>query len=254
MRERVQRAVVMGASRGLGRAVAERLAHDGMSVHLVARDPVTLERLATELPNATWHAADVTEPAQLADAMTAALREGPVDVLLANGGGPRPGRALDLSDADWELGWRSVLLPTIQAIRSVMPSMIEQRHGRIVVVGSSGMKAPIPGLALSNTYRAAVVGFVKTLAAEVAENGITVNIAAPGRFDTERVALIDQHRAQTSGRTPETIRAESILTIPTGRYGDPTEFANAVSFLANRQTSFLTGQIVLVDGGMVTSI
>src|SRR6185437_6486986 len=129
-------------------------------------------------------------------------------------------------------------------------SMTEQRHGRIIVVGSSGMKAPIPGLALSNTYRAAVVGFVKTLAAEVADKGITVNIAAPGRFDTERVALIDQHRAQTLGKTPEEVRAESIMTIPAGRYGDPVEFATAVSFLADRDTSFLTGQIILIDGAM----
>jgi 3-oxoacyl-[acyl-carrier protein] reductase len=175
----------------------------------------------------------------------AADSHGPVEVLVTNTGGPPLGGALDHSMEEWEAAYRSLVLAPRALIEAVLPGMRERGWGRIVNVGSSSTREPIPALALSNIHRMAAVGFFKTLAREVAADGITVNTVATGRFATQRLA----DNAGSIEAAEEGARGE----VPAGRLGTPEEFGDLVAFLASERAAYLTGAVIPLDGGLLRS-
>jgi 3-oxoacyl-[acyl-carrier protein] reductase len=254
-----RRALVMGASKGLGRSIADSLAREGVSLVISGREQARLDAVAAELrglgaPAATGIPADVAngeDMDRLAQGALAAL--GGVDILVLNHGGPPPGTALDLTEAALETWFRRIVLSPIRLANHLLPGMRERRFGRIITVGSTGMQSPIPNLALSNVLRAAMVGWNKTLASEVAGEGITCNILAPGAFATDRTRETAAAQAAKTGQTIEQIVAERSKTIPAGRYGQPDEYGPMAAFLASPHAAYLTGCIVRIDGGAVRS-
>jgi 3-oxoacyl-[acyl-carrier protein] reductase len=240
-------ALVMGASRGIGRGIAAALAREGARVAIVSRSRERLEEAAVEIGGgATPFVADATDldhlgalPAEVADAL------GPVDVLVANTGGPPLGGALDHELDDWETTYRSLVLAPRVLAAVVVPGMRERRWGRIVNVGSSSTREPIPGLNLSNSHRMAAVGFLKTLSREVAADGITVNTVATGRFATERLAA----NVGSIEAAEEAAKRE----VPAGRLGTPEEYGDLVAFLCSERAAYVTGTVIPIDGGLLRS-
>jgi len=147
-----------------------------------------------------------------------------------------------------------MVLNQIRCIRAALPSMVEKKWGRILIIGSSGIIAPIPNLVLSNSLRSALVAFAKSLSAEVAGFGVTVNTIVPGRIATPRVAQLDQAAAEREKSDAASVKQKSVQTIPAGRYGDPEEFASVATFLVSARASYVTGQVTRVDGGLVRSL
>jgi 3-oxoacyl-[acyl-carrier protein] reductase len=154
----------------------------------------------------------------------------------------------------WEESFRSMVLSVIALTDRVLPAMRERKWGRIITSTSSGVVAPIPNLGLSNTLRASLVGWSKTLAREVGRDGITANIILPGRVATPRIAFLDEQRAKREGRSVEEVAAESVGSIPVGRYGDPDEYGATAAFLASARAAYITGSVIRVDGGLIQSI
>jgi 3-oxoacyl-[acyl-carrier protein] reductase len=250
-----RRAVVTGASRGIGRAIAAALAAEGADVVAVARNADKLKELAASVPAGTGtitaHVADVSK----ADAIQGLSSElGSADILVLNTGGPPFGTAAEITDASWTTQFEAMFLSAIRLTRLALPGMRTRRFGRIMLVVSSGVIQPIPNLALSNALRSALVGWAKTLASEVAADGVTVNCLAPGRIATDRVVEFDEARARREGITAEQAKKASAATIPAGRYGDADEFAAMAAFLASPKASYMTGGIIRIDGGMIRSM
>ena len=251
-------ALVMAASRGLGRGSAEALASDHRLV-LCARNADRLQTLAAELrergADVVTIAADVSRPRDLDTVFDEATQSfGPVDVLVANAGGPPPGSFLKLSEEQWHEAFELTFMSAVRAIRHVLPGMLERGFGRIIVIGSSSVKQPIENLTLSNAFRPALLGVVKSLAQEVARQGVTVNIVSPGRIDTDRVRTLDESRARANNVTYEEFRSSNERSIPAGRYGEPAELGALVAFLASDAAAYITGQSILIDGGMVSAL
>ncbi|WP_410813366.1 SDR family oxidoreductase [Micromonospora sp. 067-2] len=253
-------AVVGGASSGLGAAIADRLAADGTDLLLWARGADRLDAVAEAIRDrhgVTVHTvvADATDPAaaaRVADAATERL--GPVDVCVLNAGGPKPVGA-DATDPDsWREALQLLTVTPIDLATRLLPGMRERGFGRIVAVLSSGVREPLPELAYSNSGRAALAAWLKTVAGTVAVDGVTVNGVVPGRIDTERVAALDRARAERTGATPADVRAASMAGIPAGRYGRPEEFAAVVGFLASPAASYVTAGLLSCDGGLMRSL
>lgn len=246
-------ALVAGASKGLGRAVAGELLREGCHVGICGRDQGTLDGAIAELSalGAVWgHRCDLTDTSQARGFVQEALdRHGHVDVLVTNAGGPPPGSFLDFDEQAWIDAFRLNGLSTITLIRQALPSMIERKWGRIITVTSVSIKQPIDGLVLSNGIRMSVVGFGKTLAREVAEHGITVNNVCPGYTRTERVQQLSDRLAEARGVSPGDVQAGWETDIPAGRIGEPRELAAVVAFLASERASYVTGTSLAVDGG-----
>jgi 3-oxoacyl-[acyl-carrier protein] reductase len=179
---------------------------------------------------------------------------GGVDILINNTGGPPPSGALGVAPELWLQQFQSMVLAVIRVTDLLVPAMREKKWGRVVTVTSSGVIQPIPTLAVSNTLRASIVTFMKTLSAEVAADGVTVNVMAPGRIWTERTDEIDAANAKRTGASQEQVRQQSMTTIPVGRYGKVEEFAAVACFLASARASYVTGQVMRVDGGMIRSV
>ena len=240
-------ALVMGASRGIGRAIAAALAREGASVAIVSRSQERLEEAAGEIgPGATPFVADASDTDALAGLPgEVATALGPVEILVTNTGGPPFGGALDHERDEWELAYRSLVLAPRILTRGVVPGMRERGWGRIVNVGSSSTREPLPGLNLSNTHRLAAVGFFKTLAAEVAGDGVTVNTVATGRFATERLA---------SNGSLEPAEEAARREVPAGRLGLPDEYGDLVAFLCSERAAYITGAVIPIDGGLLRSI
>lgn len=252
-------ALVLGASSGLGRAIALGLAEEGANVAVAARGEAALAALAGEIEAlgvralpVRWDLADLTVIDANVAAVEAAL--GPVDILINNTGGPPPTTASGQSPDLWTAQFQAMVASVIATTDRVLPGMIARRWGRIITSTSSGVIAPIANLALSNALRLSLVGWSKTLAREVARDGVTCNIVVPGRIATDRTRFLDGKRAEREGRSIEQVEASSLGAIPAGRYGDPGEYADVVAFLASTRASYVTGSTVRVDGGQIASI
>lgn len=253
-----KRALVLSSSRGLGRGVAESLAAEGAHCLLTARSADRLNA-AVEAINAKGPGRAEAFVADLAKDtaaihQTALDRLGGVDILVANTGGPPARTALNVKAEEWSPQFEAMVLPVVTLAGLVLPGMRERGWGRIVTIASSGVIQPIPNLVLSNALRSSLVGWSKTLASEVAKDGVTVNLVLPGRIETDRTGELDAANAKAQGKTADEIAAASRTTIPANRYGRVDEFASVVCFLASERASYITGSLIRVDGGAVRSI
>jgi 3-oxoacyl-[acyl-carrier protein] reductase len=240
-------ALVMGASKGIGRGIAAALAREGARVAIASTSQERIEAAAAEIGElANPFVADASDPARMAS-LPAEVAEtlGPIEILVANTGGPPYGGALDHELEEWERAYRSVVLAPRILTEAVLPGMRDRGWGRIVNVGSSSTREPIPGLNLSNTHRMAAVGFLKTLSREVAPDGITVNTVATGRFATERLAA----GAGSMQAAEEAARTE----VPAARLGTPEEYGDLVAFLCSERAAYITGTVIPIDGGLLRS-
>jgi 3-oxoacyl-[acyl-carrier protein] reductase len=254
-------ALVAASSRGLGRAVAEELAAEGAHLLMCARGADALREAADAVRAASPGvrvldvAADLSDPADVSRVTDVALRElGRVDVLVTNTGGPPAGPFESHSAEAWQAAVRANLHSVVNLVRAVLPGMKERRWGRIVNVTSIAVKQPVDNLILSNSVRAAVTGFARTLANEVASFGITVNSVMPGYTATQRVDELAARNASLRGTTAADERAVWEHQIPMARLGDPREFAAMVAFLASERASYTTGASIPVDGGWIRAL
>ncbi len=252
-------AVITAASRGLGRAVAESLAAEGANLLLCSRSEESVAAVAAALSDtygirAAAMAADVGNASdiELLQERAESLYGG-VDALLCNAGGPPPGGLLTLTDEQWEQAFQTNMMSVVRLIRSFYP-LLKQSGGRVVTIASSSVKVPIPGLMLSNTFRAGLAGFMKTLSIELGPDRILLNTVCPGRIRTDRLDELDQARALREGRSVESLRQEIVRDIPLGRYGEPQELAGFAAYLLSPANSYMTGSVFYVDGGMVKAL
>ncbi len=242
-------ALVMGASKGIGRGIAGALAREGAKVAMVSRSEDALQAAASEVgAEAIGVAADTGDLERMSSLVDEVAERlgGPVEILVVNTGGPPLGGALDNPPEDWEGAHRSLLLAPQALIAAALPAMRERGFGRIVNVASSSVREPIPSLNLSNTYRLAAAGFFKTLAREVAGDGITVNTIATGRFATDRLA--------SNWGGWEEMQAGAARDVPAGRLGEPEEYGDLVAFVCSERAGYLTGAIIPLDGGLLRSV
>lgn len=241
-------ALVMGASKGIGRGIAEALGREGAKVALSARFAEGLEEVASGIGAQTAILPADTGDLEGIAGLPARASEvlGPVEILVTNTGGPPPGGALDHPREAWESAYRSLVLAPQALMEAVLPGMRKRRWGRIVNVASSSVREPIPGLALSNAHRMATIGLFKTLSDEVAADGITINSVATGLFATERLAAL--HGSM------EGAEAAALEQVPVGRLGTPEEYGDLVAFICSQRAGYLTGTVIPLDGGRLRSV
>jgi 3-oxoacyl-[acyl-carrier protein] reductase len=241
-------ALVMGASRGLGLAVSAALAREGARVAMASRSRERVEEASGGLEGETAafeaDTSDLDRLAALPDEVVSTL--GPIEILVTNTGGPPLGAALDHSHDEWHDAYRSLVLAPRVLAEAVLPGMREREWGRIVNVGSSSTQEPIPHLTLSNAHRMAAIGFFKTLAGEVAADGVTVNTVATGRFATDRLA--------SNWGSWEEMERHAAEGVPAGRLGQPEEYGDLVAFLCSERAAYLTGTVIPLDGGLLRSV
>lgn len=253
-----RRAVVCGASRGIGKAIATVLADMGAQLTLVARDESALVATAAGLPGgAARHgvsAVDFLDSGAVEAAFAAIAAEGPVAVLINNTGGPAAGTAFDARPSEFVDGFRQHLVAAQIAAQALVPGMTEAGYGRIINIISTSVKEPIPGLGVSNTIRAAMAAWAKTVSRELAPRGITVNNVLPGFTSTERLDYLFRQRAEKSGGSVEDVAGAALAQVPAGRFARPEEIAWAVGFLASPQAAYISGINLPVDGGRMASL
>jgi len=248
------RALVGGASSGLGLAIAETLSAEGVSVALAARRSEEVEAIARRLPNkSVGIGVDLASSSGPAEAVSRAVDAlGGLDLLVFNSGGPPAGSFADVSEQQWDAAIDGVLRAFVRLVGEARPRLAESERPSIVAVLSSSVREPIPGLVTSNALRPALVGLIKTLTSELAP--IRINGIAPGRIGTARVADMDRRRAADSGTTPDEVKRVTLERIPLRRYGDPQDVGRMATFLLSPAAGYVTGSVVAVDGGMVRSL
>jgi 3-oxoacyl-[acyl-carrier protein] reductase len=256
---RNKNALVLGGGRGIGRGIAAALAAEGAHVALVSRDQSGLEAAASEIIGSGGHAMAVSAdlkswPTVQAAYEKAELALGGIDILVNNCGGPRPTSALGVPDAIWQDQFQAMVLSIFKLTELALPGMRKRGWGRVLTVASSGIVQPIRSLAISNTLRSAVAAWSKTLAGEVARDGITVNVLLPASVRTDRILGFWEVEAKRTAKTREQIETEFAATLPTGRLGTIEEFGAVAAFLASRQAGYVTGSMIRVDGGFIASI
>lgn len=245
-------ALVCASTGGLGAATARALGAEGANVVVSGRREELAKSIAAELPSAVGVASDLTAdggPEALLAAATEAF--GDIDILVLNGPGPKPATASQLDAATTARAVHDLLLVHQTLVNAVLPGMRARGWGRIVAIASSGVVQPLPNLALSNVGRTALAAYLKSLATEVAGDGVTVNLVLPGRIETDRTEALERSTAEGTGRSVAEVRAGFEQGVPAGRYGRPDEFGAAVAFLCGVPASYVTGTAVRVDGGLV---
>lgn len=252
-------ALVMASSRGLGQAMAVSLAREGVKVAVTGRNATGLQKSVEMIEAAggkalalSWDLSDLT----VIDSMVAQVEKqlGPIDILINNTGGPPPTTAAGQDPALWQKSFNDMILSLIAITDRVLPGMRQRKWGRIITSTTSGAISPIKNLAISNTLRAALLAWSKTLSAEVAQDGVTVNIIMPGRVATDRLRELDEARAKRENLSYEAVVKLSLQQIPMGRYGDPQEYGDTAAFLASQNASFITGSVIRVDGGQIPAV
>lgn len=246
-------ALVTGASSGIGEAVALELAREGVTLALAARRGDRLERLADRArsegsPQARGFHVDQNDPqsiSRMLDDVRAAF--GHIDILVANGGGPKPGTFLNVSIDDWDTAYNGSLRSMLQLVYGVIPDMRKSKWGRVIALTSMSVKEPIPTLVLSNALRIALVAALKTLSIEVGADGVTVNSIATGRIFTDRLK-------ELYNNDEAALHSAAEKEIPMRRVGTPEEFAPMIAFLCSANAAYITGQTIAVDGGFVKSL
>lgn len=254
-------ALVCGSSSGLGRAIAVALAEEGCRVAVNGRDQQKLDRAVEDVRRdaasneVEGFRADVSVGDD-AEALIERVRHrfGAIDILICNAGGPPSAPFAEIAPDTWQAALELNLLSTVRLCRAAVPVMLKRQWGRIVCLASVAAKQPLPGLMLSTTARAGVLGFAKALADELAPDGITVNCVCPGYMRTDRVEELMQSDAERLGRDRTDLLADLIADIPVGRMGDPRELGAAVAFLASEPARYITGAVLQIDGGFVRSI
>lgn len=248
-------ALVAGASKGLGKAVALGLAREGANVAIFSRDKARIELAAQEIRATTGAQvlAIVADASRAADAQRAVdetvKKYGALHIVVTNAGGPPPALFVDITDEQWQNAVDLTLMSAVRLSRAVIPHMQKNKWGRIIHLGSLTIKQPYDNLMLSNSIRAAVIGLAKTQSNELAKFGILVNTVSPGIIETDRVVQLMESRAKRNGTTEREEYALAEKNVPLGRVGRPEEFANMVVFLASERASFITGTHLIVDGG-----
>ncbi|OYW81027.1 MAG: 3-oxoacyl-ACP reductase [Polynucleobacter sp. 32-46-5] len=252
-------ALVLASSRGLGQAMAVSLAREGVKVAVTGRNPAGLQK-SVELIEAaggkalalSWDLSDLN----VIDNMVSQVEKelGPIDILINNTGGPPPTPAAGQDPALWQKSFNDMILSLIAITDRVLPGMRQRKWGRIITSTTSGAISPIKNLAISNTLRAALLAWSKTLSAEVAQDGVTVNVIMPGRVATDRLRELDEARAKRENLSYDAVVKQSLQLIPAGRYGDPQEYGDTAAFLASQNASFITGSVIRVDGGQIPAV
>lgn len=252
--------LVTAASRGLGKAVATEFAREGAHVMIASRNESELQKAVSEIREATggvveYSVTDLSSRASIDQLVAGTVeRYGRLDVLVTNAGGPPAGRFDDFEDDTWERVFQSNLMNVVRLVRAVLPEMRKNGGGRILNIASTSVKQPVEGLLLSNTFRAGIHGLAKTLSVELAPDNILINTIAPGRIATDRLVELDTGMAARTGRTQEEVRQMHEANIPLGRYGTPEEFARVALFYGSAANTYVTGQALLVDGGMIRGL
>ena len=253
-------AVVAASSRGIGRAVAEALAAEGAKLALCSRDGDSVRKAADEIRQA--HGAevfaapvDVTDEAAVAGFVGQARENlGPVSILVANCGGPPTGTFKDFETEDWKRAFDTSFLSTYYLIRNCLPDMVDQQWGRVVSITSMSVKQPIDGLILSNAIRGAVIGLMKSLSNEYGPEGVLFNNVGPGMTATDRLLNNSAKQAEAQGITRDELIARKASEAPLRRVGEPAELADVVAFFCSERASYVTGENVIVDGGLTKGI
>jgi 3-oxoacyl-[acyl-carrier protein] reductase len=252
-------ALVLGASGGLGGAIATALAAEGARVAVAGRSREAVDKTVAAITEAggqaialAWDLADLgaIEP----NVRRVESELGPVDILVNNTGGPPPTPVAGQSAEAWRQQFEAMVLSVITLTDRVLPGMKERGWGRVITSTSSGVVAPIPNLGMSNTLRMSLVGWSKTLAGEVGRHGVTVNVILPGRIATQRIRFLDEKKAEREGRDVAEVVKDSTGAIPLGRYGDPKEYGDVAAFLASERASYITGSVIRIDGGYIPSV
>lgn len=253
-------ALVLASSRGLGKATAMKLAEEGANVMIASRNESELQKTAQEIrdktkANVDYKVCNVMDREQIIELVHETVTKfETIDILVNNTGGPPAGNFDDFSDNDWMNAFELTLLSVIRTIRAVLPYMRKQKSGRIVNIASASFKQPLENLILSNTFRTAIMGLAKSLSQELAKDNILINTVGPGKIATDRVKELDRLRAEREGLSIEEVVKRSEAQIPLGRYGTPEEFANVVAFLCSEANTYVTGQAILVDGGLIKAM
>lgn len=249
------RAFVAGASKGLGLACAKALADEGARVFICSRNANELGRAAAEIGAAGHSAADVSRPDEVKRVVAEAVAAlGGLDVLVTNAGGPPTAPFEKAPDRDWDIAYQLNLMSAVRLVREALPALKASGRGRIVNLTGYGVMEPLTDLVVSNSIRAGVTVMAKTIATDLAPYGITVNNIAPGPIMTDRITEILAARAKTSGVTPQEQLKRLADTVPVRRIGQPNEVGDLCAYLCSPQAGYITGQTIVVDGGINRSI